>query len=264
MSVLRRLFTASRPRAPEPSRLEIRVGGQPLTIHVRRHPKARRITLRLRQARRDLVLTLPPRVSLKAAQAFAERQIEWIAARIGTLPETVHFVADAHVPVRGVPHRIVHAGARGLTRIEAGADGAPAIAVPGPPDHLARRVRDFLKAEARRDLERATAIYAAALDVSVGRISIKDTRTRWGSCSSSGALAFSWRLILAPSFVLDYVAAHEVAHRREMNHSARYWAVLRGLCPHTDEAEAWLKAHGASLHRYGPEPAIPAIPRTAV
>ena len=80
---------------------------------------------------------------------------------------------------------------------------------------------------------------------------MRDTKSRWGSCSASGCLNFSWRLILAPPFVLDYLAAHEVAHLKEMNHSRRYWATLRKLCPHTDEAERWLKRHGTELHKYG-------------
>jgi predicted metal-dependent hydrolase len=112
-------------------------------------------------------------------------------------------------------------------------------------------VREFLQREARRDLGEAVARHTANLGIPARRITIRDTRTRWGSCSSRGFLNFSWRLVLAPPHVLDYLAAHEVGHLKEMNHSNRFWRIVRDLCPRTDEAEAWLKRHGTELHRYG-------------
>ena len=89
------------------------------------------------------------------------------------------------------------------------------------------------------------------LGVKVKRISIRDQSSRWGSCTSAGSLSFSWRLILAPPYVLDYLAAHEVAHLVEMNHSARFWRVVGKVCPHTERAKTWLDTHGNDLHRYG-------------
>jgi predicted metal-dependent hydrolase len=123
--------------------------------------------------------------------------------------------------------------------------------VPGQPEHVARRVTDFLKREARRDLEAAVERHLVTAKAAARRISIKDTKSRWGSCSANGTLSFSWRLILAPPFVLDYLAAHEVAHLRELNHSHRFWRLTHHLCRRTDEAEAWMKRHGPQLHRYG-------------
>jgi predicted metal-dependent hydrolase len=114
-----------------------------------------------------------------------------------------------------------------------------------------RRVRDFLEREAKRDLQAAVARHTAALGIPARRITVRDTRSRWGSCSAKGYLNFSWRLILAPPFVLDYLAAHEVAHLKEMNHSPRFWREVHALCPRTEEAERWLKRHGTDLHRYG-------------
>jgi hypothetical protein len=155
------------------------------------------------------------------------------------------------VPLRGVPHLVVHDGAkRGTARVAAGPDGGARIVVSGDPAFVRRRVLDFLRREARRDLEAATLRHAAALGVSVSRVTVKDTTSRWGSCSARGAIAYSWRLVLAPPEVLDYLCAHEVAHRREMNHSARYWKVVAGLFPEYERAEAWLKRHGAGLHLY--------------
>jgi predicted metal-dependent hydrolase len=123
--------------------------------------------------------------------------------------------------------------------------------VAGGFEHLDRRVHDFLKREARRDLQKAAERYADVLDVKVKRLSIRDQSSRWGSCTSSGSLSFSWRLILAPPFVLDYLAAHEVAHLVEMNHSPRFWKVVGRICNHVERAKRWLDAEGNDLHRYG-------------
>jgi predicted metal-dependent hydrolase len=156
------------------------------------------------------------------------------------------------VPLRGEPHRIEHrAGARGTAWIELGDDGSRALCVAGEAPHVARRVRDYLKREAKRELEAASRRYAAQLDVKVKRVSVRDQASRWGSCSTTGVLSYSWRLILAPPFVLDYLAAHEVAHLIEMNHSRAFWRIVGRICPHAGRAKAWLDAHGADLHRYG-------------
>ena len=128
---------------------------------------------------------------------------------------------------------------------------AVAACVAGERPHVPRRVADFLIREARKDIEAAVARHAKTIGVKPQRIAIRDTVSRWGSCSSAGRLSFSWRLILAPSFVLDYLAAHEVAHLVHLNHSPKYWSLLRRACPETNRAEAWLKTHGASLHRFG-------------
>jgi predicted metal-dependent hydrolase len=228
--------------------------GLDIVVEVRRAPTARRLTLRVRSAHRDAVLTVPARTSLGAARAFAERHVDWLRERLARLPEPVPFVDGALVPLRGTPHRVVAKPAgRGLARAVADPDGEPTIIVAGPPEHLSRRLTDFLKREARRDLEAAVVMHAATLDVSPGRIRLGDATSRWGSCSPRGGLAFSWRLILAPPHVLDYLAAHEVAHRREMNHGPRFWATVARLRPDYELSEAWLRAHGAGLHRYGAE-----------
>jgi predicted metal-dependent hydrolase len=233
------------------SELEIAHAGEIYRIALKRAPSSRRYTLRVRTATRDVLLTMPARGTLKAAREFAERHAAWIGVRLARLPKPVAFAAGEIAPLRGVDHRIVHRpDARGVVWVEASPDG-PRICVAGDAPHVGGRGADFLKREARRDLEAAVARHAAALDVKPRRIALRDTTSRWGSCSSTGALNFSWRLILAPAFVLDYLAAHEVAHIRHLNHSPLYWALTRRLFPDTDRAEAWLKAHGTSLHRFG-------------
>ena len=140
---------------------------------------------------------------------------------------------------------------RGVTSATLDPYGEPVIAVTGEPAHVARRVREFLEREARRDLAEAVIRHTAALGVPARRLTVRDTTSRWGSCSAKGCLSFSWRLILAPPFVLDYLAAHEVAHLKEMNHSHRFWRIVHGLCERTEEAERWLKRHGSELHKFG-------------
>ena len=237
-------------RPPDPQLIEIAFDGAIFSVQLRRHRQARRYTLRIQAANRTVVLTMPLRGSVKEAQAFAERNGGWIAARLKRLPQAIPFVDGLELPLRGVPHRIVHRAARGTVWIEAD-DTAPLLCVAGDCAHLARRVRDFLKREAKRDLEAASRRYAAELGVRVKRVSVRDQTSRWGSCTGEGVLSYSWRLILSPPFVLDYLAAHEVAHLVEMNHSRRFWRVVARVYPDWQRAKAWLNTYGTALHRYG-------------
>jgi predicted metal-dependent hydrolase len=237
---------------PDPDHFTVPCAAGSVRVTLKRRSAARRMTLRVSSATGEVTLSLPERVDIVAAERFAQAHAGWIAARLAKRPAAVEFRPGQIIPLRGTPHRIVHWSAvRGLTRAVKDAEGQPIIAVAGENAHVARRIGDFLKAEARRDLEAAVARHTATLGLPARRIALRDTRSRWGSCSSRGDLNFSWRLILAPDFVLDYLAAHEVAHLKEMNHSHRFWAVTHRLCPRTEEAEAWLKRHGASLHSYG-------------
>jgi hypothetical protein len=238
-------------RRPDPAEIEVAHEGAVYRVALRRRAAARRLTLRISGATGEAVLTIPERTDVAAARRFAQAHGGWIAARLARLPDRVALEPGAVVPVRGVEHRIVHQP-RALRRVAALADAqGPLLAVSGDAAGVPARVRAHLQGEARRDLEAAVARYAAALGVTPARITLRDTTSRWGSCSAAGGLNFSWRLVLAPPFVLDYLAAHEVAHLREMNHSNRFWRLVQGVCPATREAEAWLKAHGTGLHRYG-------------
>lgn len=237
-------------RPLEPQAIEIAFDEAIYLVRLRRHRQARRYTLRIHAATREVVLTMPPRGSLKEANEFAQKHGGWIAARLDRLPEAAPFRHGASVPLRGVPHRIVHRrGARGTVWVEDNG-AAKFLCVAGEAPHVDRRVADYLKREAKRDLEAASRRYANKLGVAIRRVSVRDQTSRWGSCSTSGVLSYSWRLILAPPYVLDYLAAHEVAHLKEMNHSPRFWRLVEGLCS-VRRAKAWLEAHGTDLHRYG-------------
>jgi predicted metal-dependent hydrolase len=247
--MLRALFTRTPP--PAVSEIEITFAGVRYRIGIKRNRQARRYTLRIDAGTRGVVLTMPARGSLKEAKAFAERNGAWVATRLERLPEAAPFVDGAIVPLRGVPHRIAHRGGRRGTVWTENVGAEVLLCVAGDAPHMARRVTDYLKRQARQDLDAASRRHAAALSIKVMRVSVRDTTSRWGSCSTTGRLSYSWRLVLAPPFVLDYLAAHEVAHLVEMNHSPRFWRVVRGICPDMDRAKVWIDAHGTDLHRYG-------------
>jgi len=240
------------PRPSEPQAIEIVFDQSAYLVRLRRHRQARRYTLRIDGAAREVVLTMPPPGSVKEARVFAQKHGAWIAARLKRLPAAVPFAPGTELPLRGVPHRIVHRGGeRGTVWTELDAHGAPLLCVAGEAPHVARRMGDFLRRAARRDLDAASRCHAATLGVAVKRIAVRDQSSRWGSCSNSGVLSFSWRLIFAPPFVLDYLAAHEVAHLVELNHSPRFWRLVAKLSADTERAKAWLDVHGTGLHRYG-------------
>lgn len=249
MSVLPR-----RLRSPAlPATVEIIVDGAPVAIAVRRSERARRYTLKLPAASAHPILVIPAHGSLERGLSFARSQSGWLRERIRRRPDHVDFEDGAEIPLRGETHLVRATGLlRGGVRLVDGEPPMPRIEVAGDAEHLARRLTDWLKVEARRDLEPAVRDHANRLGVRPKRIAIRDQSSRWGSCSTNGTLSFSWRLVLAPPMVLDYLAAHEVAHMVEMNHSRRFWRTLESIAPHTGAAEAWLKRHGASLFRYGP------------
>ena len=234
------------------AQFEVSHQGESYRIALKRVVGATRFTIRVRSATRDVVLTMPIRGSVAAAHEFAVRHADWIGTRLRKLPKPVPFEAGEVIPFEGMPHRIVHApSARGIVWIDRTADDEPAIYVAGDAHHLPRRVGDFLKRLAKKKLDAAVKRHSSRLNLAPRGVTVRDTTSRWGSCSATGALNFSWRLIMAPPFVLDYLAAHEVAHLVHLNHSDAFWAVTRSLSDDTDAAEDWLKLHGASLHRYG-------------
>ncbi len=231
-----------------PGELPIRLpNGVTVRLPVRRSGRARRIMLRLLERRGVVELVLPGRASVRAGRRFAEAKAGWIHERLAALPPPVRFSAGAVIPVMGqkLPLKL-GAGARGnAARI----DGA--LYVPGPPEGFTARVERWLRAEARREIELRAVEKATAIGMGVRRISVRDPATSWGSCSARGTLSFSWRLVLAPAFVLDYVVAHEVAHLVHPHHGPSFWALVDTLTEERLAARRWLRAGGAALRRYG-------------
>lgn len=242
------LFFRTKPKIPATTTVSI--DGQAVTVTVRVNARARSYRLSIPHSGGP-VLTLPPHGKWAEAEAFLLRHHNWLVARIKRAPEATSFADGSTIPLRGVDHRIIGTGkVRG--RVEVADDnGAPVLLVPGDPQHQARRLTDWLKDEAQADLVVRTAVHAARLGVTVKSVKMRSQASRWGSCSSSGNINYNWRLVLAPPFVLDYVAAHEVAHLVEMNHSAAFWATVKRTLPDMERGRAWLKAHGRQLMAHG-------------
>lgn len=219
------------------------------TLEVKVNPRARRISVRVDPTRRTAILTLPRERDYKAGAAFARERAQWIADALAALPEPMPFEENAEVPVLGAPCRLIRSRDRGVWSFE---PGPPAVLdAPSLPDAYAGRVKRALTAMARKELVERSHRYADHIDVTIKRITVRDTRSRWGSCAPDGSLNFSWRLICAPIEVLDYVAAHEVAHLVEANHGPRFWRLVERLFGDHDAEREWLRAHGPGLHAVG-------------
>jgi predicted metal-dependent hydrolase len=226
--------------------LSLDLGDRKVPVTVRRSALARRTSLRI-DAIRGVVLVLPLKASLAEATRFVNAHRVWVAERLARLPVARPLEDGAVIPILGIDHTIRHCPqARRGVWIEEGF-----LNVSGLPDQVGRRVQAFLKQHARLLIGKRVAALSATFDRKPGRITVRDTRSRWGSCSARGDLSFSWRLVMAPDWVLSYVVAHELAHLVEMNHSPDFWSVVAGLCPDAARARMWLKRHGAGLHRFG-------------
>jgi predicted metal-dependent hydrolase len=231
--------------------LIVECAGQSVVVNIIQRASARRMILRLDRRSGLPVLSLPHGVGRLRAERFVLDHLGWLEQRLRAAPSRIAFEDGALIPLFGAPCRITHCTPfRGITRLVED-NGERRLVVHGNSAQVAGRVERFLKAEALRRLTEASERHAKALGVTHGRITIKDTRSRWGSCSARGELAYSWRMVLAPPLVLDYLAAHEICHRKEMNHSMRYWRHVASIFPRFKEAEHWLKREGANLHRYG-------------
>lgn len=227
----------------------LKIEGNDVEMRVKFNPRARRLIVKVHPASGEVTVIAPSRPSLAGAVEFARGQSEWIAEQLASVPQRVVLRIGTHIPLRGIDHIIVAAADN---RAAVKADFTTnQITVGGRAEHHPRRIMDFLKQQARRDFEARVCHYAAPLGVHPRRIVMRDTQSRWGSCSTTRTLSFSWRLILAPSFVLDYVAAHEVAHLREMNHGPRFWKLVSQMVADVQTPQQWLRTHGMELHRYG-------------
>lgn len=232
----------------------LRIGEPPIAIRLRRHGRARRLVLRV-AAEGEPVLTVPARCRPAELRCFLDAHESWLRDRLAARPAPVMLGEGARLPVGG--HEVV---LRIGSRVGLRAGGI--LELPGPEPLMPGQAAGFLRAAAREACVAAVSRHAGALGRKHGKITLRDTRSRWGSCTSRGDLMFSWRLAMAPSEVLDYVVAHEVAHLAEMNHSERFWAVVARLMPDYEGPRSWLRRNGAGLHRYDfrAQPVVPVIP----
>jgi len=220
--------------------------GHAVPLRVRRHARARNLILRIDEDTGGAMVTIPARTPIRDGIDLARRKAAWIAAQLKRRVEPLVFAPGVELPFLGERHTVRHnPGGRGVVCADM------EIVVSGRPEHLARRLADWLKAQARTEITTRAHAKAGQIDQRIARITVRDTRSRWGSCGVQGQLNFSWRLVLAPAFVLDYVVAHEVAHLAHHNHGADFWALTESLTDRMEEAKAWLSTHGRDLHRYG-------------
>jgi len=234
----------------------LKIDGKSVEIILRTNPRARRFIVKVDPSTGQVSVVAPSTRSLDRALDFARKEKNWIAGRLATIPDPVHLEIGSTVMFRGIEYAI-RPGYGHRTPVWIDRDAMrPTLRVEGNPAHSSRRLLDWLKREARRRIDERVFWYAAELGVRPRRITIRDTTSRWGSCSSARSLSFSWRLILAPPAVLDYVVAHEVAHLRELNHKPRFWRLVESLGPEIDQSQTWLSEHGALLHRYAPRSRI--------
>jgi predicted metal-dependent hydrolase len=229
----------------------LRIDGKRVPVAIRLNPRARRLIVKVHPSTGEVAVVAPSERSMHRAIEFVKREREWIAARLAKVPTPVAMLPGATVPFKGQNY-VIRSGPRGRGPVWIDTEAhRPTVRVVGQPEHAPRRIEDWLKKQARATLRRRVAFFALELGIEAGRVSVRDASSRWGSCSTSGNLSFSWRLIMAPSFVLDYVAAHEVAHLKEMNHGPRFWRLVERLVGDSAaEAQIWLREDGASLHRY--------------
>lgn len=244
-------MSSSATRSSKANRRELlRIDGRPVEVTMRLNPRARRLIVKVHPSTGEVTVVAPSRRALDHALEFARGESEWIARRLAHVPKPVILDVGARIPFRGDDYVIGRGeGGRAPVWIDR---PSRVIRVAGQREHVPRRILDFLKREARKELDARALDYGDRIGAKPKRIAVRDTASRWGSCSTTRALSFSWRLILAPTFVLDYVVAHEVAHLRQMNHGPRFWELVRDLVGDVEKPQAWLSRNGPLLHRYVP------------
>jgi predicted metal-dependent hydrolase len=213
----------------------------PVDITLRRSARSRRFSLRVSQVDGLVTLSMPARAREDEALAFAAGQAAWLHRALARSAAGTRVAFGSSVPVEGRMLTLTIGPVR-AARIE-----GDCLVLPPDAARAAARAQAFLRLLARQRLQAATEHYAAKLDRPFRRITLRDTRSRWGSCAPDGSLMYSWRLVMAPPEVLAYVAAHEVAHLAEMNHSPAFWAVVARLMPDYARHRRWLKTQGAAL-----------------
>lgn len=231
----------------ESSEAEILIDGVAMPVRVRRSARARAYKLTIDGLRGELRLSLPARANLKRALGWAQGHEDWVRAQMAVTPAVTLLGDGATFPLEGREVRICWiAGATRTIRLE-----DDRLILGGAAESVGARVLRWLRTRAKAVLEAETLAMAQDHGLIVASVGTGDTRSRWGSCTSTGAIRYSWRLILAPAWVRRSTVAHELAHLLHMDHSPAFHAAharIYGEDPRP--ARAWLKAHGAGLHRY--------------
>ena len=232
--------------AEQPLSATVYYEGRPIELRIECNARAKRMRLKVGRSSRQVVLVLPRASFMKKGMMFAQSRAAWIVAQLALLPEKQVFRDGMSFSFLGRESVVHHSpqAKRGVWFDQ------NVIWVSGRPEHLARRVCDFIKKEFSVYALQKSRQMAERIQMRVQKVTVRDTTSRWGSCSRTAHLSFSWRLALAPLFVADYVIAHEVAHLRHMNHSAAFWQTVGELAPDYRQAEKWLKQNTAYLYSF--------------
>ena len=234
-------------KAQSSEELTLELRGQLVRTRVRVNRRAKRFILRVDPVERVLNITSPSKRGIPEALAFARSSAVWICDELNAVPAATPFADGVAFPFLGRTIKIAnHDSARRRTLLDENT-----LLVGGDAAHVNRRVMDWLRKQARSHITTRVDQYTTQLEKAAGRISVRDTKSRWGSCSSDGTLSFSWRIILAPEAIFDYVVAHECAHLVHMNHSPSFWTVVASLNVDAKKASVWFHENGADLHRWG-------------
>jgi predicted metal-dependent hydrolase len=233
-------------KSSEASPYAIELEGKHLPIIIRKRSNSRRMVIRYQPLQHALSLTLPRHATIRQGLRFVEEKRPWIARELKSRPMHVWFEDGAKLPVLGREYTVKHVGGRGLVRVE-----GDIILVPGEREFMARRLREWLIAEAREAITALAEAKANEAGKAVRKISLRDTVSHWGSCGRNGNLSFSWRLVFAPEEMLHYIVCHEVAHLVHMNHGRSFWKQVEAFYPDYKKAREWFRAHGHTLYGYG-------------
>ena len=230
---------------PLPSHLLIK--GRSVPLLVREMPQARRLTLRWKAEKEgQVILTAPPSFSKRSLQGFVEKSMPWLEEQMAkSLPKVVCHHGMT-LTVFGKDYEVRHKPSSALHTWW----GEDYLLIHSPPEKLGVCIRKTLQQAAYQFLQEKTHAYASKVDKAVNHITLRDTRSRWGSCTAQGNISYSWRLVFAPQDVAAYVCAHEVAHLAEMNHSPQFWKVVQKFCPDYKNLRRWLRQNGKELFRY--------------
>lgn len=240
---------AQKPKLTNNTVIIIEVDGKPVDILLSRNKRSKRLTLRQNLSGGNFKLSMPMRASIKQAKAFCQQHAAWIAEKSAEMQDMPSFAHGHYIPLRGKMVKLVFLDQlRGQTKFFS-LDEGDELHITGGAEFAPRRLVTWFKAQAKQDILTAMEKYQPMLGVKYSKLTIRDTKSRWGSCSSSKALSFSWRLVMAPPNCLDYVVAHELAHILEMNHGAKFWAHVDRVCPHMKDSQKWLKTNGGQLHQ---------------
>ena len=223
--------------------------GKTAKISIRRSNRARRLKIRILPETGQAELVLPRFIEEQKGISFLRQKTTWVAKHLRKFSEPIPFRDGAMVPLFDKPLKIIHVSEKGADVHREDEN----LLVRAPKNVLGRAITTWYKREAGCEITMLAKKKSALLDKTYSRLTIRDTKSRWGSCSASGALNFSWRLIMAPEYVLDYMVSHEVTHLAEMNHSKKFWQIVRTLSSTVDEGKSWLRQNGHNLHRYGEE-----------